>query len=75
MHSKLERKWWFVAIVSLLSTMTTLYVIEAAGIRSPYSLAQWVLYFCTFAGIWRACSFLGWLLVLAVAPRSALLGR
>lgn len=73
MDSKLERKWWFVALVSLFSTLATLSVIDMAGFQAPSNLAQWVLYFCALGGIWRACSFLGWLLVLAAAPRSKLL--
>ncbi|MEN3276325.1 MAG: hypothetical protein V7631_2115 [Massilia sp.] len=46
-----------------------------AGFQPPYNLAQWVLYFCAFGGIWRTFSFPGWLLVLGVAPRSKLLER
>ena len=63
---KLERKPWFVMLVSILTTMTTLYLTEGAGLpkltgMNPY---QAILYFLCFGACWKLYSFGGWLLAL-----------
>lgn len=73
MTSKIERKLWFVGIVGGLSAVVTIYVMRTAGIWEPANLAQWILYFFCFVGIHRCISFLGWGVLLQVAPKSALL--
>ncbi len=73
MKSKLEKQWWFVGLAGGLSALLTLFVMRSAGIWSPGNLAQWILYFFGFAGIQRCISFLGWGLVLLLAPKNELL--
>ena len=73
MKSKLEQTWWFVGLVGGLSALLTLQVMRAAGIWSPDNLAQWTLYFFGFVGIQRCISFLGWGVLLLMAPKSELL--
>ncbi|MCS0588954.1 hypothetical protein ACFQ09_11700 [Massilia norwichensis] len=70
MMSPLEKKPMFILVVSLLTSATTLYLLDAAGLPSPGALrpAQWVIYLFCFFGIWRSYSFLGWLAALYVAP-------
>lgn len=48
-------------------------MMRAAGIWPPADFAQWILYFFGFVGIHRCVSFLGWGLLLLVAPKSELL--
>lgn len=73
MKSTLEQKWWFVAIVCGMSALVTMHVMRMAGIWEPANLAQWILYFFSFFGIHRCISFLGWGVLLLVAPNSRLL--
>ena len=63
---KLERKPWFVVLVSILSTMTTLYLTESAGLPrlADMSISQSILYFLCFSACWKLFSFCGWLLAL-----------
>lgn len=68
--SPLEKKLPFAAIVGVCTILTTLYITGAAGMQSPTgdNLAQMILYFFCFFGLWRVYSFLGWLLVLWISP-------
>lgn len=75
MISKLDRTWWFAMPISFLAAFLTLYVVSSAGIAQPYSFSQWFLYFMCFLGIHRGLSFLGWLLVVLMAPQSKVLER
>ena len=69
--SKLERKWWFVSIVCVLTTLSTIGLLNAAGLPPfRYSAAQWAVWFLCFVGLQRSFSFLGWLAVLAISPRT-----
>jgi hypothetical protein len=63
---KLERKLWFVMLVSTLSTIVTLYLTESAGLPrlSEMSVSQGILYFLCFGACWKLFSFGGWLLAL-----------
>lgn len=71
--SRLERQWWFIAPACALAAFLTVLTMNEAGIPHPYNTAQWLLYFLCFSGIHRAASFLGWLAVLCLAPKSRLL--
>jgi hypothetical protein len=73
MPSQLERQWWFIAPVSALAVLLTMYVMRSAGIVHPYNIAQWILYILCAVGLQRGLSLAGWLLALWVAPSSALL--
>lgn len=73
MPSRLERTWWFIAPVSALAVILTMYVMRSAGIVYPYNIAQWILYILCSVGLQRGLSFTGWLLALWVAPSSELL--
>ena len=73
MKSKLEQTWWFVGLMGGLSALVTIHVMRTAGIWAPANFAQWILYFFCFVGIHRCISFLGWGVVLLVAPKSPLL--
>jgi hypothetical protein len=73
MPSQLERQWWFIAPVSALAVLLTMYVMRSAGIVHPYNTAQWILYILCSVGLQRGLSFLGWFLVLWVAPSSAIM--
>ena len=68
----LEKKLPFAAaaVVCVCTVLTTLYIMEAAGIGSipKQNLAQAILYFFCFFGLWRVYSFLGWMLVLWISP-------
>jgi hypothetical protein len=63
---KLEKKLWFVALVSLLSTLVTLYLTESAGLPLPgdMNVSQGILYFLCLGACWKVFSFSGWLLAL-----------
>jgi hypothetical protein len=67
---KLEKKLWFVVLVSLLSTMATRYLVESAGLPGPggMSFSQGLLYFLCFGACWKLFSFGGWLLALGFQP-------
>lgn len=71
--TRLRQTWWFVGIVAMVSSLLTNLVVRAAGMPSPESLAQWVVYALCFVGFWRCFDFLGWLAVLVIAPSSKLL--
>lgn len=74
--SELERKWWFVLIVSMLTMASTLGLLYAAGLPPfEYSGAQWVVWFFCYVGLQRCFSFLGWSLVLIVSPKTITGGR
>jgi hypothetical protein len=63
---RLEKKLWFVGLVSLLSAFTTGYLIGSAGLPRPgdMNVSQWILYFLCFSACWKLFSFSGWLLAL-----------
>ncbi|GGY17282.1 hypothetical protein GJV26_09060 [Massilia dura] len=62
----LEKKLWFVALVSLLATFATGYLIDSAGLPGPAAMnaSQAMLYFLSFGACWKLFSFGGWLLAL-----------
>lgn len=69
--SKLERKWWFVSIVSVLTVISTIGLLHAAGLPPlRYGAAQWAVWFLCFVGLQRCFSFLGWLAVLTISPKT-----
>lgn len=69
--SELERKWWFVLVVSFLTTFSTIGLMATAGLPPfEYSAAQWAVWFLCFMGLQRCFSFLGWLTVLAISPKT-----
>ena len=74
--SELEKKWWFVSIVVVLTTMSTAGLLYAAGFAPfEYSGAQWVVWFFCYVGLQRCFTFLGWLFVLTVSPKTITAGR
>lgn len=74
--SELERKWWFVCIVVCLTTMSTIGLLYAAGFEPfRFSAAQWVVWFFCYLGLQRCFTFLGWLTVLVVSPKTIAAGR
>jgi type II secretory pathway component PulF len=75
MTSRLERKWWFAIPVSAIAAVLTLFIVNHAGIRQPYSFSQWVLFVLAFGGLQRGISLVGWLLVLALSPADKVLER
>ena len=68
--TRLRQTWWFAGILAVLSSLLTNLVVRSAGMPSPDTLAQWVVYFLCFVGFWRCFDFLGWLAVLLIAPIS-----
>ncbi|WP_137172377.1 hypothetical protein [Massilia sp. HP4] len=69
--SELERKWWFQSIVSILTMASTIGLLYAAGLPPfRYSAAQWGVWFFCFVGLQRLFSFLGWMTVLIVSPKT-----
>lgn len=72
MPSKLERKWWFIALVCLLAAILTNFLMQHAGLAMPYNAAQWAVYILVFVGLQRAFSLAGWLLFLWLAPARAM---
>lgn len=69
--SELERKWWFVLAVSFLTTFSTIGLLYAAELPPfEYSAAQWAIWFLCFMGLQRCFSFLGWLAVLLISPKT-----
>ncbi|WP_313032364.1 hypothetical protein [Massilia alkalitolerans] len=73
MTTSLCRKWWVPGILGFLSAVLTMPLLRTAGMGSPESWAQWVVYFLCFFTIWRCLGFLGWLAVLLIVPKSKLL--
>lgn len=66
---ELEKKWWFVLVVSCFTTLSTIGLMYTAGLPPfDYSIAQWAVWFLCFMGLQRCFSFLGWLAVLVVSP-------
>lgn len=60
-----ERKWWFVALVGVLTVCVTRFLLVSAGLpATPASVSQFVLYLFCFVGVWKVFSFAGWLLAL-----------
>jgi hypothetical protein len=68
--SPLEKKLPFAIPVCVCTVLTTMAIMDAAGIGAipGQNVAQMVLYFFCFFGVSRAYSFLGWLLVLWISP-------
>lgn len=61
----LERKWWFVALVGLLTVLSTRFLLVAAGLpATPEDAAQLTVYLLCFIGVWKVLAFALWLLVL-----------
>ena len=75
MTTNLSRKWWYVGIVAMLSTMLANLVLDAAGMPSRDGLARWTVYFLCFVGFWRSIDFAIWFAMLLIAPSSKLLDR
>jgi hypothetical protein len=74
--SRLERTWWFIAIVSALAFVSAAGLMQAAGLPFPYTgVAQWVLHGLCFFAFQRGYSHAGWLLVLVLVPSSPMLER
>ena len=74
--SALERKWWFIGIVSFLTIIVTRYLIDSAGfpVRPEYNWAQWAVFILIYAAVWRCLSFSGWLIAVAISPAYATKG-
>jgi len=71
--SELERKWWFSTPVAILTVISTIGLLRAVGIQYEpvqFSAAQWAVWFLCFVGLQRCFTFLGWLAVLVVSPKS-----
>ena len=68
--SKFEKKWWFIAPVSLVSTMLTMLLMHSAGMWPAKGMAQWTVYFFCLLGVWKSMSFLAWLTILFAWPSS-----
>ncbi|TXF97819.1 hypothetical protein [Massilia arenae] len=71
--SELERKWWFSAPVAILTVISTIGLLHAVGIQYEpvqFSAAQWAVWFLCFVGLQRCFTFLGWLAVLVVSPKT-----
>lgn len=71
--SRLENKWWYIVVVSILTVLATRYVMDMAGVPAAesFSMARFLLHFFCFVGLWRCFSFIGWLVALAWAPALA----
>jgi hypothetical protein len=55
----------------MLTVMSTIGLLHVAGFPPfQYSAAQWAVWFLCFMGLQRCFSFLGWLVVLVVSPRT-----
>ena len=70
----LEKKLWFGLLVCMLSTMTTLYLMETSGLPplAEMNVSQLLLYALCFGACWKLFSFGGWLLALfLLKPGSA----
>lgn len=70
-----ERKWWYVAASAFLSTVITISLLRAAGIWPTTGVAQWIVYFICFVGVWRCIGFVSWFVILFTTPSSKLLDR
>lgn len=69
--SELEKKWWFLLVVSFFTTFSTIGLLYTAGMPPfEYSAAQWAVWLLCFLGLQRCFSFLGWLAVLLIAPKT-----
>ncbi|MFP5390973.1 MAG: hypothetical protein ACLGI6_05425 [Gammaproteobacteria bacterium] len=68
MKSRLERNGWYVGLTSVLSALLTVPLLKYAGVPDSGGQARFIVFFFCFAGIQRALSLLGWLLVMLVAP-------
>jgi len=68
MKSKLERSLGFSGIVTLLTILSAIGLMRASGIWAPNGWAQFLVYVTCILGLQRCLSFVGWLLVLWLAP-------
>lgn len=71
--TKLEKKWWYVGAVSLLTALMTIPLAISAGIWPITNIAQFVVYFLCFVLIARILAFLGTLVLAVSYPSSKLL--
>lgn len=75
--SAFERKPWFIGIVSALTIIVTLYLVDSAGFpaaQREYGWAQFAIFFLVYAAVWRCLSFCGWLIALSISPAYATKG-
>lgn len=70
MKSNLEKKWWFIAVVTAVSAFLTIMLMDHAGNWPVKGPAQWLVYGLCFLGISRCVSFIGWLATVLAAPNS-----
>ncbi len=73
MATNLGRKWWFVGGLGGASALLTLPLLHAAGLPSPDTWAQWLVYFLCYGGVWKFLEFVSWFAFVLLAPSSKLL--
>lgn len=73
--TRLERKWWFAGPVAMLAVIMTRYLMDSVGIQHQVGFAQMAIFILCVAGLQRAFSLLGWLLVLFLSPADRVIER
>lgn len=71
--SNLEKKWWFVGTVSLVTALLTLPLLDSAGIFPITGVAQFVVGIICFHAIFRLLSTAARFAFLFAFPSSKLL--
>lgn len=75
--SKLENKWWFIALTTVLAGYSTRFLFQSAGYAEPdpfgrgSPLPQYAIFLLTLICLQRFYSLITWLAVLMVAPKVA----
>ena len=74
MKRSIERKWWFALPAITAAAVTTVELLQAAGVRGPAHptlIVDMLLFFFTFVGCERFYRGLLWAGLVWIAPRVA----
>lgn len=73
--TNLEKKWWFVGALSFMTALAAIGLLTSAGVWPITGVAQAIVSFFCFLGIYRFLSALGRVIVLFASPSSRLLDK
>jgi hypothetical protein len=71
MSKQLEKKWWFMAPLVVVSGYSAFLLVQSAGIAELNTLSQGLVFVMCFDTLRRGMSFFAWLGVVAAFPAYA----